>query len=81
MIAPTYDVALRLLSPGRMTRNFVRTRHPRITQPLRGPKPPRDTAIEDLGFTCFRLVMGEPVRLTFSSNSMFAFVRRSSVRP
>ena len=59
-----------------MTRNYARTRHPRITQPLRGPKPPRDPAIEDLGFTCFRLVMGEPVKLTVSSNSMFAFVRR-----
>ena len=59
-----------------MTRNFVRTRHPRVTQPLRGPKAPRDPAIEDLGFTCFRLVMGEPVKLTVSSNSMFAFVRR-----
>ncbi|HSN30924.1 MAG TPA: hypothetical protein VLT45_31780 [Kofleriaceae bacterium] len=59
-----------------MTRNFARTRHPRVTQPLRGPKPPRDPAIESLGFTCFRLGMGAPVKLTFSSNSMFAFVRR-----
>jgi len=76
MIPATYAMALRLLYESRMTRNYARTRHPRITQPLRGPKPPRDPSIEDLGFTCFRLVMGEPVKLTVSSNSMFAFVRR-----
>ena len=76
MILATYAVAPCLLYDSRMTRNYARTRHPRITQPLRGPKAPRDSSIEDLGFTCFRLVMGEPVKLTISSNSMFAFVRR-----
>jgi len=47
----------------------------RITQPLRIVKPPRDPSITTLGFTCFRLVMGQPLVVKHSTNTMFAFVR------
>jgi hypothetical protein len=57
-----------------MTRSYSSSRSRRITQPLRIVKPPRDPAISTLGFTCFRLVMGEPLELKHSSNAMFVFV-------
>jgi hypothetical protein len=58
-----------------MTRSYGSSRSRRITQPLRIVKPPKHPAIEDLGFTCFRLVMGQPIVVTRSTNTMFAFVR------
>lgn len=58
-----------------MTRSYGTPRSRRITQPLRIVKRPRDPAITVLGFTCFRLVMGEPLEVKHSTNTMFVFVR------
>ena len=60
-----------------MTRNYLAAaRRQRVTRPLRAVRrPPRDAAITTYGFTCFRLVDGEPIELMHSTNSMFAFVR------
>ena len=59
-----------------MTRSYrTQDRSRRITQPMRIVRQPRDPAIQDLGFTCFRLVMGEPLVVEHSTNTMFAFVR------
>jgi len=35
----------------------------------------RDPAITTFGFTCFRLVDGDPIEVMHSTNTMFAFVR------
>ena len=58
-----------------MTRSYGSSRSRRITQPLRIVRAAKDPSIEDLGFSCFRLVMGTPVPVTYSTNTMFAFVR------
>jgi len=59
-----------------MTRSYLSSaRKRRITQPVRVVRRPRDAAITSHGFTCFRLVDGDPVELTYSTNTMFAFVR------
>jgi hypothetical protein len=73
----TGGLALAPASP--MTRSYGSSRSRRITQPIAPivvARKPRDPAIDDLGFTCFRLVMGEPLELEHSTNSMFVFVRR-----
>lgn len=60
-----------------MTRIFGRlSRRPRrITQPMAIVRLPRDPAIRDLGFACFRLVSGVAVPLVDTRNTMRAFVR------
>jgi hypothetical protein len=59
-----------------MTRHYLSdARKRRITQPLRVVERPRDPAITSHGFTCFRLVDGDPIELSHSKNTMFAFVR------
>jgi hypothetical protein len=62
-----------------MTRSYA-PRSRRLTQPLRVVRYPRDPAIDDLGFTCFRLVPSPdglaPIELVASSARMFAFVGR-----
>ena len=62
-----------------MTRTYgTQSRSRRITQPIRPLRAVvrhRDPSITALGFTCFRLVMGEPLEVERSTNTMFAFVR------
>jgi len=60
-----------------MTRNYLAAaRKRRVNRPIRIVERPRDPAITPYGFTCFRLVDGDPIELMHSTNSMFAFVRQ-----
>ena len=66
-----------------MTRPLPAARRPRrITQPIVVVRRPRDPAIDDLGFSCFRLVPTldddapfAPLAVERSRHAMFAFVR------
>jgi hypothetical protein len=70
-------LGLRLAVDPRMTRSYVRAS--RTTQPIRIPRR-RDPVVEDLGFTCYRLVPSHQglvaIELVSSNNRMFAFVQR-----
>lgn len=56
-----------------MTRNYLAAARKRPAKKPVVPRP-RHPAVTSYGFTCFRLVDGDPIELMHSTNSMFVFV-------